>query len=113
MIQVAADETSTGFAFTDVDPGAVHCRAIDSLWWQGVVKGTSPDAFSPDAAVTRAEMASFLARAWEAVGNTCPQSSPPFDDVDAESTHADSISCIATWTSPPGPATVPTHQTRR
>ena len=49
-------------AFTD-DDGSIHEPDIDRLAAIGVTKGCGDDLFCPHAAVTRAEMASFLGRA--------------------------------------------------
>ena len=62
----------------------------------GVAQGTADRMFSPSEPVTRAQMATFLARTWEAAGRTCPDDTgPSFDDVPADSTHAVGIGCIA------------------
>ena len=51
--------------FTDVDAGATHSAAIDALAGAGVTAGCrlEPLRYCPDRAVTRAQMATFLARA--------------------------------------------------
>jgi hypothetical protein len=51
--------------FTDVRPGSTHAGAIAALADHGVTEGCAPDRFCPSAVVTRAQMASFLARALE------------------------------------------------
>ncbi len=83
--------------FDDVPAGSTHTAGIDCVSALGVARGTGERMFSPSAPVTRAQMASFLANAWRAAGRTCPASdaSSIFDDVPADSVHAESIGCIA------------------
>jgi hypothetical protein len=52
-------------AFTD-DDGSVHEGALNQLAAVGVVRGTAPGRVSPDAPVTRAQLAVLLVRAHEA-----------------------------------------------
>lgn len=49
-------------AFSDVPPGIWFADAVAWLVEQGVTIGTTPTTFSPDRAVNRAEMATFLWR---------------------------------------------------
>src|SRR3546814_1431003 len=51
-------------AFDD-DEGSVHEHSIDRLAAVGIVEGRSGRTFEPSAMVTRAQMASFLVRAYE------------------------------------------------
>jgi hypothetical protein len=51
-------------AFPD-DAGSVHEASIDALAAAGVVQGTGAGRFEPNATVTRAQMATFLVRAYE------------------------------------------------
>jgi hypothetical protein len=68
-------------AFGD-DDSSPHARAIDQLAAAGVVRGTEGGGFSPDAPVTRSQMASFLVRAYEHVtGDALPLGGPYFTDV--------------------------------
>ena len=55
--------TSSYNPFTDVKPDAYYYDAV--LWAveEGITTGTSPSAFSPDLACTRAEIITFLYRA--------------------------------------------------
>ena len=83
--------------FDDVAAGSTHAGSIDCVSALGVARGTEDRMFSPSADVSRAQMATFLARAWMAAGQTCPASDADsiFDDVPADSTHAENIGCIA------------------
>jgi hypothetical protein len=51
--------------FGDV-PATAHEAAIDCVAWWGVTRGNGSGGFSPDATVTRDQMASFLSRAYAA-----------------------------------------------
>lgn len=53
--------------FDDVPVDNVHRGAINALAEAGITQGCAPERFCPDAPVSRAEMASFLARAQELV----------------------------------------------
>ena len=89
--------SSGAASFGDVDSGSTHAAGIDCVSALGVAAGTTAAAFSPTAPVTRAQMATFLARAWEAAGRECSADAAGafFDDVPADSTHAAGIGCIA------------------
>ena len=50
--------------FTDVPARNVHAKDISALAAAGVTKGCGDDTFCPDQYVTRAQMASFLVRAF-------------------------------------------------
>ena len=89
---VKVEQLSAGFA--DVDPASVHADSIEALFASGITVGCSqePLRFCPDQAVTRAQMASFLARAFDLV--EVEQLSAGFADVDPASVHADSIEAL-------------------
>ena len=78
--------------FVDVDARSVHAASIDALFAAEITTGcgTDPLRFCPDGAVTRAQMASFLARAL----GLRPAISAGFVDVDARSVHAASIDAL-------------------
>ncbi len=85
---VAAD------AFDD-DDGSVHEPNIDALAALGIVSGTGDDAYAPDAPVSRAQMASYLARAAALVlGRPLASAGDVFDDDD-DSTHEAAIDAVA------------------
>ena len=88
---------STGFAyFDDVASGSTHAAGIDCMSALGVAQGTAPRTFSPSEPVTRGQMATFMARAWKAAGQTCPANADSsFSDVASGSTHAAGINCMA------------------
>ncbi len=64
--------------FSDVAPAAYYSEAVAYLVGTGVTSGTSPTRFSPNAPVTRAQMATFL---WALAGRPATQASNPFGDV--------------------------------
>lgn len=74
--------------FTDV--GASARPAVDCLAWLGVAEGTSARTFSPDRAVTRGQLASFVDRAIERSGGRLRVEAPRFTDLTG-TTHAGAI----------------------
>ena len=77
--------------YRDVGPDERHFDSILTITDEDIATGLSDDTFRPDRAVTRAQMASFLARALglEADGP------PAFDDVDPDDVHAGSIAALS------------------
>ena len=87
--------------FTDVGPG-VHQSNILCLSYAGITQGTTATTYSPNAVVTRGQMASFIARAID-MANTletpgtsltnlpADDGSSPFTDVDASNVHKGNI----------------------
>ena len=62
---------SSGAAyFDDVAAGSTHAGSIDCVSALGVARGTAERMFSPSDTVTRAQMATFLARFHEALTDT-------------------------------------------
>ena len=87
-------------SFTDV-PGTTHAEAIGCLAGWGVTTGVTSTTFAPDRRVTRAQLASFLARwiddaAERGDGAALPaEADLPFGDVRADSVHAPAIARLA------------------
>jgi SpoIID/LytB domain protein len=77
--------------FRDVDPDQVHGDAINALADAGIAQGYEDGRFRPGASVTRAQMASFIARA---AGFAEVQPDGRFTDV-RSGTHAGNIHAIA------------------
>lgn len=50
--------------FTDVSATSYAYEPVGCLYHLGITTGTSPTTFSPDAIVTRAQMAAFMARTY-------------------------------------------------
>lgn len=88
VIQGAAD------AFTD-DDGSPHEADIDILAAMGVIQGRADGTFDPTAPVSRAELASLMARAYEVVsGEALAAGANAFDD-DSASGHEAAINAVA------------------
>jgi hypothetical protein len=81
--------------------GSTHGTAIDCLAWWRITTGLTATTFGPTNVVTRAQMASFLARwlddlAARGTGRALPASAPlRFDDVRSSSPHAQAIARLA------------------
>lgn len=76
--------------FTDVDPNSVHAANIFGAAEAGITQGTSATTFAPTRDITRAEVASLLARAFE----LDPVDDGPFADVDRDNVHAGNINAV-------------------
>ena len=79
--------------FDDVDPSSTHAANIEALYAAQITTGCTRDplAFCPSNPVTRAQMASFLARA---LNLDTPGQQAGFTDVDPTSTHAANIEAL-------------------
>ena len=79
--------------FTDVDPRSAHAANIEALYAAQITTGCTRDrlAYCPSNPVTRAQMATFLARALEL---EAPPQPAGFDDVDPSSAHAANIEAL-------------------
>ena len=79
--------------FTDVDPRGVHASNIEALFAAGITVGcrTEPPRYCPQNPVTRAQMASFLARALDLA---VPDEPAGFTDVDPQGVHASNIEAL-------------------
>ena len=80
--------TSSQMAFTDVAPDSYYRTAV--LWAveNKITSGTSATTFSPDATCTRAQIVSFLCRAFGEPGST----DTPFTDVAPDAYYAGAVS---------------------
>jgi hypothetical protein len=81
-------------AFVD-DSGSVHELRIDQLAAAGVVQGRGGGTYAPHAAVTRAEMATFLVRAHDLVASPVLAAGPDRFVDDDGSVHEPSIDKVA------------------
>lgn len=77
--------------FPDVPDDSPHRQAILDLAAAGVTSGCQPNAFCPDASLTRAQAASFVVQALE----LDPIPGSRFPDVPADATHASAINVLA------------------
>lgn len=78
-------------AFPDVDAGNVHAGNIHAIRQAGITQGRADGTYDPNGTVTRAEMASFLARAADL---TPVPGGGGFTDVDPTNVHAPSIGAV-------------------
>ncbi len=81
--------------FSDVDPDSTHALAVDCVAWRKIATGTSATTFAPGAAVTRAQMASFVARLVPAAGGSLPENAPDAFTDDDGSVHETAINRLA------------------
>ena len=80
--------------FVDLSASADAQRDTACIYNLGITTGISENAYGPDATVTRAQMAAFLARFYETVtGQTCT-GDHPFTDVAINSYAHGPIGCI-------------------
>ena len=79
---------SSVMPFTDVAEGSYYHDAV--LWAveNGITKGTSDTAFSPNATCTRAQIVTFL---WRSQKSPASDSVNPFTDVAADAYYADAV----------------------
>ena len=79
--------------FDDVDPRSAHAANIEALYAAHITTGCTQDplAYCPSNPVTRAQMATFLARALEL---EAPPQPAGFHDVDPRSAHAANIEAL-------------------
>jgi len=83
---------TTSPPFTDTN-NTFATNDIACIWGLGITNGNTPTTYNPNANVTRAQMAAFIARTWRALGNSCPTTSPPFTDTNNTFATND-IACI-------------------
>ena len=79
---------SSAMPFIDVPAGSYYSDAV--LWAveNGITKGTSDTAFSPDKTCTRAQIVTFL---WRSQNAPATGSNDPFTDVAAGDYYADAV----------------------
>ena len=90
-LNLEAPRQRAGFA--DVDPSSAHAANIEALYAAHITTGCAQDplAYCPSNPVTRAQMATFLARALDL---EAPPQPAGFGDVDPSSTHAANIEAL-------------------
>lgn len=95
LVRVLGLSSVTPNPFTDVSATNPHRRDIAALAEAGITRGCNPPAntlFCPDAPVTRAQMASFIARAFELDRIPGGRFVDTFDSI-----HDADIATIASW----------------
>ena len=84
-------ESKAAAKFTDVDANAYYAKAVAWAVENGITNGTSDTTFSPAAVCTRAQIVTFLCRAF---GETSGAATP-FTDVAADAYYAPAVSWAA------------------
>lgn len=87
-IEAMFAQTDSKLTFVDVPAGSYY---YDAVYWaveHDITNGTGGNKFSPDAVITRAQMVTFLWRAYGAPKVTCDN---PFTDVDADAYYYDAV----------------------
>ena len=84
-----------GAAFSDVPPDNVHQRAVGCMAGYGVVTGRGGGSYAPAEPVSRAQLASFLARGLQAAGVELPAEPADAYDDDTGSVHERAIDQLA------------------
>ena len=100
---VASDEATASACLPDDIPGSgfadiassLHREAIECAAWWGVVNGFSATSFVPDGNITRAQVASMIARALRAAGVDLPTDAPNAFPDDDGSIHEADINALA------------------
>ncbi len=100
--------------FDDVSPSSPHAPGIGAVAAAGITVGCAEDAYCPDEAVRRDQMASFLAYAFELE----PDPVELFVDVPTSSVHAPAVGAVAQagvarGCSSDGPAYCPSEEVTR
>ncbi|MFT5222753.1 MAG: hypothetical protein ACI867_001059 [Glaciecola sp.] len=82
--------------FNDSSDSSPHKLAIECLADAGIIEGTSEGQFSPSGQLTRAQAASVIVRAADALGVILPTGeNDEFSDVDGEGTHGSNVQRLA------------------
>ena len=93
--RIDCDDLETQTPFVDVLESSSEAQAIACIYALGITTGTTPTTYSPGADVSRAQMASFLARLYKAAtGTDAPVADTPFTDVETTSSTYDDIGRI-------------------
>jgi peptidoglycan/xylan/chitin deacetylase (PgdA/CDA1 family) len=77
-------------AYPDVADASVHAGAVAAVTDAGLADGYEDGTYRPAASVTRAQMAAFLARAYDLDAD----GPPPFGDVADDAVHAEAIAAV-------------------
>jgi len=94
-LQIAPAPVHEG-TFTDVNATQTHAESIHSLAAHGLLAGYPDGSFKPWEHLTRAQLATILARALELPLEHTGSGKPPYPDVAPDSVHGPAISALAT-----------------
>ncbi|MEX2292760.1 MAG: S8 family serine peptidase [Acidimicrobiales bacterium] len=87
-------ESTPPAPFKDLN-GSVHQASVGCVAWWEVASGTTADTYEPNGTMTRAQLASFVARELAAAGLTLPSSPPDAFTDDEGSVHELRINQLA------------------
>ena len=85
---IVIDEKSHALPFEDVGTGAWYSDAVAYVYRNGLMSGTSASTFSPDAAITRAQLVTIL---WRMAGSPQVNGLMDFDDVSQDAYYAEAV----------------------
>jgi hypothetical protein len=81
--------------FTDIVSSQPHGTAIDCVAWWEITTGVSTGRYDPAGSVTRAQMATFVARLLERLGYPLPAAPADYFDDDGGSVHEGAVNQLA------------------
>lgn len=82
------EPVGAGNAFTDVESGSYYEKAVQWAVENGIINGTGSNGFGTDAAVTRAQVVTFL---WRAAGSPVVDADNCFDDIAENTYYSDAV----------------------
>ena len=85
---IVIDEKSHALPFEDVGTDAWYSDAVAYVYRNGLMSGTSGSTFSPDAAITRAQLVTIL---WRMAGSPQVNGLMDFDDVSQDAYYAEAV----------------------
>ena len=85
---IVIDEKSHALPFEDVGTDAWYSDAVAYVYRNGLMSGTSGSTFSPDAAITRAQLVTIL---WRMVGSPQVNYLMDFDDVSQDAYYTEAV----------------------
>ena len=85
---IVIDEKSHALPFEDVGTDAWYSDAVAYVYRNGLMSGTSGSTFSPDAAITRAQLVTIL---WRMAGRPQVNGLMDFDDVSQDAYYAEAV----------------------
>jgi hypothetical protein len=89
---LATPSTAAPGGFGDVDADAFYAQPVQWMANEAITTGTSTGCFSPDRAVTRGEVATFI---WRRAGAPAPAAPAAFSDVAASAFYSDAVAWMA------------------
>ena len=85
---IVIDEKSHALPFEDVGTDAWYSDAVAYVYRNGLMSGTSGSTFSPDTAITRAQLVTIL---WRMAGSPQVNGLMDFDDVSQDAYYAEAV----------------------